>query len=153
MVDTSGVREIRNRVDQFLATRHLDLYERVRTSIAEALALDVAKIHPEASLIDDLGAESIDFLDLVFRLETAYGVKIPRDGIMRTAREGLGGSFDHRGVLSNEALERLKILMPEVAADRFAPGLRTDQVPNLFTPETFVRLLAWRLADGSPSAA
>lgn len=153
MVDTSGVREIRNRVDHFLTTRHHELYERVRTSIAEALAVDLAKIRPEASLIDDLGAESIDFLDLVFRLETAYGVKIPRDGIMRTAREGLGASFDHRGVLSNDALERLKILMPEVAPDRFAPGLRTDQVPNLFTTETFVRLLAWRLADGSPSAA
>ncbi len=151
MIDTAGVREIRDRVDDFLTTRHQELYDRVRASIAEALAIDAAKIGPEASLIDDLGAESIDFLDLVFRLETAYGVKIPRDGIMRTAREGLGSSFDQRGVLSDEALERLKILMPEVPADRFAPGLRTEQVPNLFTAETFVRLLAWRLADTSPS--
>lgn len=147
MTDTSEIRQVRDRVDHVLATRHDELYVKVRTCVADVLALDAAKIVPGASLIDDLGAESLDFLDLVFRLETEYGVKIPRDGILLTAREGLAAGFDHSGVLSNDALERLRLLMPEVPPERFAPGLRTHQVPNLFTTETFVRLVAWRLAD------
>jgi acyl carrier protein len=147
MADTSDIRQIRDRIDQVLATRHDDLYAKVRTAVADVLAIDPAKIVPGASLIDDLGAESLDFLDLVFRLETEYGVKIPRDGILLTAREGVTGGFDDGGVLSDDALERLRLLMPEVPPERLAPGLRTHQIPNLFTTETFVRLVAWRLAE------
>lgn len=147
MSDTSEIRQTRDRIDGVLATRHDELYERVRLLVADVLAVDAAKVVPNASLIDDLGAESIDFLDLVFRLETDYGVKIPRDGLLMTARQGLGSAFDQTGVLSAEALERLRLLMPEVPAERIAPGLRTHQVPNLFTTETFVRLVAWRLAE------
>lgn len=147
MAGSSDVRQVRNRVDQVLAARHDELYDKVRTCVAEVLAIDAAKITPGASLIDDLGAESLDFLDLVFRLETEYRVKIPRDGILLTAREGLAAGFDQSGVLSNDALERLRLLMPEVPPERFSPGLRTHQIPNLFTTETFVRLVAWRLAD------
>jgi acyl carrier protein len=147
MADILEIRQIRDRVDHVLATRHDELYARVRKCISEVLAIDATKIVPGASLIDDLGAESLDFLDLVFRLETEYGVKIPRDGILLTAREGLASEFDKSGVLSNQALERLRLLMPEVPSERLVPGLRTHQIPNLFTTETFVRLVALRLAD------
>jgi hypothetical protein len=41
----------------------------------------------------------------------------------------------------------LRLLMPEVAQGRIVPGLRSSQISNLFTAETFVRLVAWRLAD------
>ncbi|MGE5243094.1 MAG: acyl carrier protein [Betaproteobacteria bacterium] len=152
MADTSQIQEIRDRVDRVLATRHAELFEKVRLSVADVLAVDAAKVTPGASLIDELGAESLDFLDLVFRLETEYGVKIPRDGIMLAAREGMNDGFDESGVLSSAALDRLRLLMPEVAPERIAPGLRTHQIPNLFTAETFVRLVAWRLADaGQPT--
>jgi acyl carrier protein len=147
MADTTEIRQIRDRVDQVLATRHDELYAKVRSAVADVLAIDPAKIVPGASLIEELGAESLDFLDLVFRLETEYGVKIPRDGILLTARDGFAAGFDEGGVLSNEALDRLRLLMPEVPAERFTPGLRTHQIPNLFTTETFVRLVAWRLAE------
>jgi len=147
MADTSEIRQIRDRIDRVLAARHDELYGKVRKSVADVLAIDPSKIVPSASLIEDLGAESLDFLDLVFRLETEYGVKIPRDGILLTARDGLATGFDESGVLSDDALERLRLLMPEVPPERFAPGLRTHQIPNLFTTETFVRLVAWRLAE------
>jgi len=147
MTDNSQVQQIRDRVDQVLLGRHDELYEKVRRCVAEALAIDPAKVTPSASLIDDLGAESIDFLDLVFRLEAEYHVKIPRDGIRVVAQEGLADGFERDGVLTPEALERLRILMPEVAAARISPGLRPHQIAGLFTAETFVRLVAWRLAD------
>ena len=149
MTDHSQVQQIRDKVDVVLKTRHDDLYEKVRKCAAEVLAIDAAKIVPTASFIDDLGAESLDFLDLVFQLETEYGVKIPRDGIRVAAQDGLADGFEQAGVLTNDALERLRILMPEVPPEKIKAGLRTHQIANLFTAETFVRLVAWRLAEGN----
>jgi acyl carrier protein len=147
MTDLSSVQQVRDRVDRVLATRHDQLYTHVLGSVASVLAIDPAKITPGASLIEELGAESLDFLDLVFRLETDFKVKIPRDGIRLMAQDGLADGFERAGVLTPEALERLRVLMPEVPATRFTQGLRSAQIPNLFTVETFVRLVAWRLAE------
>jgi acyl carrier protein len=149
MSDTTQVLHIRKIIDQALETRHAAIQKSVRACIADVLALDPSKVTPEASLIADLGAESLDFLDLVFRLETEYGVKIPRDGIRLAAQEGLADGFEKAGVLTDEALERMRILMPEVPAAKLAKGLRTHQIPELFTMESFVRLVAWRLAETS----
>jgi acyl carrier protein len=147
MSDTSQVLHIRKIIDEALKTRHADITKSVRACIADVLALDPAKVTADASLITDLGAESLDFLDLVFRLETEYGVKIPRDGIRLAAQDGLADGFEKAGVLTDEALERMRILMPEVPAAKLAKGLRTHQIPELFTMESFVRLVAWRLAE------
>jgi acyl carrier protein len=149
MSDTSQVLHIRTIIDKALETRHADIQKSVRACVADVLALDPSKVTPEASLIADLGAESLDFLDHVFRLETEYGVKIPRDGIRLAAQEGLADGFEKAGVLTDEALERMRILMPEVPAAKLATGLRTHQIPELFTMESFVRLVAWRLAETS----
>ena len=147
MTDTSQVQQIRDRVDRLLATRHDELFAKVRGCVADVLAIDGTKIVPGASLIDDLGAESLDFLDLVFRLETDYGIKIPRDGLLLAVRDGLADGFEQNGVLSDDALARLRLLMPEVPPARIGRGLKTHQIPSLFTAETFVRLVAWRLAE------
>jgi acyl carrier protein len=147
MTDNSQVQQIRDHVDHVLATRQDELRQAVRACVADVLAIDMAKVNPSSSLIGELGAESLDFLDLVFRLETEYGVKIPRDGIMLAVQDGLADGFEKAGVLTDSALDRLRILMPEVPPEKLAPGLRTSQVPELFTTETFVRLVAWRLGD------
>ena len=147
MADNTQVNQIRQRVDDVLKTRQDQIFSTVRACVADVLAIDPSKVTPDASLITDLGAESLDFLDLVFRLETEYGVKIPRDGIRLAAQDGLADGFDKGGVLTEDALERMRILMPEIPAARLASGLRTHQIPELFTTETFVRLVAWRLAE------
>jgi len=153
MTDNSQVQEVRKRTDAVLATKHDELYAKTLACVADVLAIDPAKITPAATLIDDLGAESLDFLDLVFRLETDHKVKIPRDGIRMIAQDGLADGFEQAGVLTPAALERLRVLMPEVNQARLAPGLRAHQLPNLFTVETFVRLVAWRLAEAERGAA
>jgi acyl carrier protein len=147
MADNTQVHQLRERVDEVLKTRQDQIFATVRACVADVLAIDPAKVTPDASLIADLGAESLDFLDLVFRLETEYGVKIPRDGIRLAAQDGLADGFDQGGVLTEDALERMRILMPEIPASKLASGLRTHQIPELFTTETFVRLVAWRLAE------
>jgi len=149
MADNTQVHQLRDRVDEVLKTRQDQIFATVRACVADVLAIDPAKVTPDASLIADLGAESLDFLDLVFRLETEYGVKIPRDGIRLAAQDGLADGFDQGGVLTEDALERMRILMPEIPAAKLASGLRTHQIPELFTTETFVRLVAWRLAESS----
>lgn len=149
MADNTQVHQIREKVDEVLKTRQDQIFSTVRACVADVLAIDPAKVTPDASLIADLGAESLDFLDLVFRLETEYGVKIPRDGIRLAAQDGLADGFDKGGVLTDDALERMRILMPEIPAAKLANGLRTHQIPELFTTETFVRLVAWRLAENN----
>jgi acyl carrier protein len=149
MVDNSEVLQVRERVDEVLRTKHDDLYAHVLACVAEVLAIDPRAITPTASLIDDLGAESLDFLDLVFRLETDFKVKIPRDGIRLMAQAGLPDGFERAGGLTQPALERLRILMPEVDQGKLVQGLRAQDLPYLFTVETFVRLVAWRLAESA----
>jgi len=145
MTAHSQVIQIRDLVDSVLARRHDEILATVRKYVADVLAIDPAKVTTDASLINDLGAESLDFLDLVFQLETEYGVKIPRDGIRVAAQEGLAEGFEQGDVLTPAALDRLKLLMPEVPPARLAPGLKSHQIASLFTVETFVRLVAWRL--------
>ena len=55
-----------------------EIFEKVQETLVDALGLDDDEVTPEATLIEDLGAESIDFLDIVFRLEKAFDIKIPR---------------------------------------------------------------------------
>jgi len=55
-----------------------EIYEKVSATLVEALNVDEDEVTPEATLQGDLGAESIDFLDIVFRLEREFGIKIPR---------------------------------------------------------------------------
>jgi len=152
MVDNSEVQQIRDSVDAILNVRHDEIYGTVRQCVAEVLSIDPAKVNPHASLIDELGAESIDFLDLIFRLESAYGIKIPRDGIRLAAQGGLSDGFEHAGIVTAAGLERLRVLMPEVDTSRLTSGFRSHQIPSLFSPETFVRLVAWRLSSQAGAA-
>src|SRR5438046_1161383 len=100
------------------------VYPKVAATMADALGCDVEQVKLEASLIDDLSAESIDFLDIVFRLERAFKVKIPRGKIVEEARGDLSeAEFDQKGVVTDKALEQLKIFLSEVPAERFKSPL------------------------------
>ena len=75
----------------------------VSATIADALGCDVEDVKPDASLIDDLDAESIDFLDMVFRLERAFKIKIPRGKIVENARGTLTeAEFEHNGIVTDD---------------------------------------------------
>jgi acyl carrier protein len=115
--------------------------EGVRAAVAEALARDAGEIQLDASLFDDLGAESLDFLDIVFKLEQRFGIQITRGEMERAARGELSPEeFAPRGVISEQGLERLRALMPEAAA-RIQPGLRPTQILALFSVRTFVNIV------------
>ncbi len=115
--------------------------DQVREAVAEALARPVEQIALESNLMTDLGAESLDFLDIVFRLERAFQIQITRGEMERAARGSMTEEeFAPAGVISEAGLARLRELMPE-ARDRIRPGLRPAQVLSLFTVRTFVNLV------------
>ena len=118
------------------------VFPRVADTMADALACDLEKVTLDASLINDLGAESIDFLDIVFRLERAFKVKIPRGKIVEDARGELSeAEFEQGGVVSEAGLARLKAFLNEIPADRFKSPLKSAEIPKLFTVETFCKMV------------
>ena len=118
------------------------VYPKVAATLADALGCDVDQVKLDASLIEDLQAESIDFLDLVFRLERAFKVKIPRGKIIEDARGELSEvEFEQRGVLTEAALIRLRSFLSEVPPERIKSPLKATEIPRLFTPETFCKVV------------
>jgi acyl carrier protein len=128
-------------------------FEKIQEIIAEALYCDKDQVTRDANLMTDLGAESIDFLDIVFRLEKAFGIKLPKGDIEARARGDLAdGEFEVQGALQEKGLARLRAIMPEVAPTRFKPGLKVKDIPTLFTVATFERMVLERLGDAAPIA-
>jgi acyl carrier protein len=118
------------------------IFPKVAATMADALGCEVEQVKLESSLIDDLGAESIDFLDIVFRLERAFKVKIPRGKIIEEARGDLSESqFEQGGTVSDAGLTRLKTFLSEVPPERFKAPLKVADIPRLFTTETFCKMV------------
>src|SRR5262245_4817924 len=118
------------------------VYPTVAKTIADALGCDVDQVKLDVSLIEGLDAESIDFLDLVFRLERAFKLKIPRGKIIEEARGDLPETeFEQKGVVTEAGMQRLRSFLSEVPADRFPAPLKVADIPRLFTAETFGKLV------------
>ncbi len=118
------------------------VYPKVAEIIADALACDIEDVKPEASLIEDLDAESIDFLDMVFRLERTFKVKIPRGKIVENARGSLSeAEFEQGGTLTDVGFAQLRSYLSEVPESRFKKPMKVKDIPRLFTPVTFCKLV------------
>ena len=129
------------------------IFEKVRTGLAEALGLDDDEVEYQHRVIDDLGAESLDLLDIVYRLERAFDIRIPRGGVEKVSREGLeeGESYEVNGVLTAEALQRLVEAMPEVPREELQPGLKVSEIPFLFRVATFYNLVVGLMESKEPA--
>jgi len=118
------------------------IYPKVAEIIADALGCEEDEVKPDSSLIDDLDAESIDFLDIVFRLEREFKVKIPRGKAVEEGRGDLTEEeFEQGGVVTEAGLENLKSYLSEVPDDRFPETLKSAEIPKLFTTETFCKMV------------
>jgi len=118
------------------------VYPKVAEIMADALGCDTDQVRLDTSLIEGLSAESIDFLDIVFRLERAFKMKIPRGKIVEEARGPLSeAEFENKGVLTDAGLQRIKAFLTEVPPERFKTPLNTADIPRLFTVETFCKMV------------
>jgi len=118
-----------------------EVVDGVRQVVADALARSVDEVRAGSVLMHDLGAESLDFLDIVFQLEQRFAIEITRGEMERAARGDMSeDEFAPGGVISERGLATLRVLMPE-AADRIVPGLRPVEILSLFSVQTFVNIV------------
>lgn len=129
--------------EQTISQAQIDeVYPKVAQIVSDALGCELDEVKPQSSLIVDLDAESIDFLDLVFRLEKGFGVKIPRGKIVEDARGPLAeAEFETKGIVTEAGLARLREFLSEVPTERFKTPLKAADVPRLFTTETFCKVV------------
>jgi len=112
-------------------------FEKVKETLVEALGVDDEEVTPQATLTGDLGAESIDFLDIVFRLEKAFNIKIPRgelfpDNILNNPE------FVQNGKLTPTGLAQLKQRMPHADLSQFEQNPDVNKMAELFKVQTIV---------------
>ena len=132
----------------------MDTLEKVREIVADALYLELDEVHPHSTLMRDLGAESIDFLDLMFRLEKEFDIKIPKGDIEKRARGNLtDDEFAIDGRIQDKGLEQLRKALPEVNGEDIQPGLFVRDISSLFTVATFQRMVDEQLASNQDVAA
>ena len=118
------------------------VFPTIAETMADALGCDVDDIKLDVSLIEGLDAESIDFLDMVFRLEREFKIKIPRGKIVENARGALSeAEFEQNGLVTDAGLAQLRAYLSEVPAERFRTPTKVKDIPRLFTPETFCKLV------------
>lgn len=119
-----------------------ELEASVIQAVAGALDLDPGEVKLESSLQADLGAESLDYLDIAFQLERKYRIEFPRVDLLERAGRYFGEDrLVKDGIVSDLGLRLLRQAMPEIAPERLQPGLRAVQVPALFNVQTFARVL------------
>lgn len=122
-----------------------EIFEKVQETLIDALGVDDDEVTPEATLQGDLGAESIDFLDIVFRLEKAFDIKIPRGELFPENLTSADSSFVEDGKVTAEGIEELKKQLPYADVDALAEDPQVENIPNLFTVDMLVKFVAAKL--------
>jgi len=116
--------------------------------IQEVTGAAPERITLETVIVEDLGAESLDLLDLSFLIEERFGITIEADEFERRARARMGGEpYERDGCLTGAALAELRTGLPEIDPARLAPGLRKTDLPALLTTAVFVHLIERKLAE------
>ena len=122
-----------------------EIFKTIQETLVEALGLDEDEVTEDATLVADLGAESIDFLDIVFRLEKAFDIKIPREELF--PQDILtNADFVEDGKLNEAGLAELKKRMPFADLDKFAENPKVQEFGSILTVGDMVRFVASKVA-------
>jgi len=122
-----------------------EVFVTVRETLVDALGVDDDEVTPTATLMGDLGAESIDFLDIVFRLEKNFSIKIPRGELFPENLVAADSGFIVNGKVSPEGIAELRTKMPHANIDKLAADPRIEKVQDLFTVDMVVNFLTRKL--------
>jgi len=117
-----------------------EIMEKVQEALVDALGVDEDEVTPEARIGGDLGAESIDYLDIVFRLEKAFNIKIPRGDLFRD-NILQSEEFVQDGKLTDKGLEELKSRLPHADLSEFEKHPNVDDIADRFTVDMIVRYI------------
>lgn len=127
---------------------HEEILAKIQDILADALGADEDEVSATATLVGDLGAESIDFLDIVFNLEKTFEIKIKRGELFpeNLAAEGDGLATD--GVVTEDGLAKLRERLPFADIDAFAADPQVENIQDLFTVEMLVKFVAAKKDSG-----
>ena len=123
-----------------------EIYQKVSATLVEALNVDEEEIQPGATLQGDLGAESIDFLDIVFRLERNFGIKIPRGELFPESIFQGDPEFVADGRVTDKGLAELRSKMPFADLKSFESNPKVEHISNLFTVDMITRYIQGKLS-------
>ncbi|VTR96614.1 acyl carrier protein [Tuwongella immobilis] len=126
-----------------------EVYAKVASTLVEALNVDDDQITPTATLQGDLGAESIDFLDIVFRLEREFGIKIPRGELFPESIFSGDPDFVSDGKVTAKGLAELKARMPFADLSEFEKNPSMDAISDLFTVDLITRYVQAKLESAN----
>lgn len=124
-----------------------ELFESVASAVADALGAEPEEVTADATLLDDLGAESIDLLDILFRIERSLGVKITAGELAEYVQGGIADDEfgDADEVITAVGLAQLARVMPQIDTAELAGRLQAGSVMSLFTVDNLVVLVRGRL--------
>lgn len=123
-----------------------EINKKVNSVVAQALGLEDDEIKATSHLINDLGAESIDFLDITFRLEREFGIKIPREELFPETVFRENPEYIQSGKITDEGVKRLKEALPYASKFENVEEKRTvDSVKELFTVGLIHNYINWKL--------
>ena len=118
-----------------------EIFEKVQEVLVDALGLDDDEVTGDATLMGDLGAESIDFLDIVFRLEKAFDIKVPREELFPAEAVLNNPEFVSNGKLTDKGLAELKDKMPHTDLTEFEKDPDVNKIADLFTVDAIVNFI------------
>lgn len=122
-----------------------DVFSKVRDVLVDALGVDSGDVTENAKVMADLGAESIDILDIVFRLEKTFNIKIPRGELF--PEDMLNNpEFVENGRMTSKGLAQLKSAMPHADLSDFERDPDVGNIRNLFTVKTIVNYVERKVA-------
>jgi acyl carrier protein len=128
-------------------TTQEEIYEKVSATLVEALNVDEEEIRPTSTLQGDLGAESIDFLDIVFRLEREFGIKIPRGELFPESIFQGDPEFVQDGRVTDKGLQELRARMPFADLSQFEKDPELSHLSDLFTVDLIARYVQGKLTN------
>jgi acyl carrier protein len=128
-----------------MAMTREQILQEVQGVLVDALGVDEEEVTPDATLMADLGAESIDFLDIVFRMEKAFGIKIPREELFPAESLLSNSEYVNNGKLTPKGLEELKKRMPHTDLSAFADDPSVNKIGDLFTVDVLVNFVDLKL--------
>jgi acyl carrier protein len=115
-----------------------EVFGKVQEALVDALGVDDDEVTEEATMVGDLGAESIDFLDIVFKLEKSFGITIPRDELFPDDIL-TNAEYINDGKVTAEGLEKLKARMPFADLTKFEANPMVQDFGNLLTVKDLCR--------------
>lgn len=122
-----------------------EIIQKVQEVLVDALVVDDDEVKPEATLMGDLGAESIDFLDIVFRLEKAFGIKIPREELFPAESLMNNPEYISNGKLTEVGLKELREKLPHTDISEFEKDPDINKLGDLFTVGAIVNYIDGKL--------